>query len=336
MKKIYLFLGSIFVAIQLHAQVGVNTTSPNATLEVASSPTNTTQADGFIPPKLTGEQLKMKDGAYQTAQIGSIIYITAPVVTPSPKTVNVTTSGHYYFNGALWQEMKGVNADDAINGLTISENKIKLGGTLTDPTTTITTSLSNTLRLSGLQQGSVSEGKYLVLDELNNVKRVDNITNALSIPTPAIFILPTSITNFLSSAGAGGSQIVNFNLQKNVIPGLTFNTSTSVVSFQPGTYQITFVYEATHNIAGCTISSYFVDFPVDIVGSTTRQRIHGTSSHTEGNNSNHGGTISYTTTLTAPRTWEMRLGRGQSGNCGGTGMTLFAGSTEVVIFRLGD
>ncbi|WP_333661445.1 hypothetical protein [Chishuiella changwenlii] len=334
MKKYYLLIGSIFVAIQLNAQVGVNTENPNATMEVASSPSNINQADGFIPPKLSGEQLKAKDGAYQTAQTGSIVYVTAAVNSPSPKTINVTTVGYYYFDGNVWKKMTG--SVDASNGLTLLDENIKLGGTLIDPTTTIATSANNTLRLSGLQEGNADTGRYLVLDELNNVQQVDNITSELSIPTPAIFVLSTNMVNFLSSAGIGGLQTVNFVQQKNAISGLTYDQSTSTVSFQPGTYQITFVYEAQHNATGCTVSSYFIDFPIDIVGATNRQRIHNTAAHNQGALSNHGGTISYTTSLTTPRTWQMRLGRGQSGNCTGTGMTLLEKSTQVVIFRLGD
>ncbi|WP_333661444.1 hypothetical protein [Chishuiella changwenlii] len=337
MKSCYLLLGSMFLAIQLNAQVGVNTENPNATLEIASSPSNLNQVDGLIPPKLSGDELKAKDALYEEAQTGSIIFATSAVGSPSPKTVNITAVGYYYFDGTVWQKMSGNGGSgNAFNGLTLSGENVKLGGTLIDPTTTIATSANNTLRLSGLQEGNADTGKYLVLDELNNIQQVDNITTDLSIPTPAIFSLSASMGNFLNGVSVGGLQTVNFVQQKNAISGLTYDQSTSTVSFQPGTYQITFVFEATHNVKDCTVSSYFVDFPIDIVGTTNRQRIHSTASHNQGFRSDHGGTVSYTTSLTAPRTWQMRLGRGQSGNCIGAGMTLLQKSTQVEIFRLGD
>jgi len=119
---------------------------------------------------------------------------------------------------------------------------------------------------------------------------------------------------------------------KNSIPGLTYNAGTSTITFPAGTYQMTVVYEATHNNTGCTISSYFVDFPLD----ATTTRIHNTAAHSEGALSNHGGTVTYATTIPLNRAWQIQLGRGQSGNCSGTGMSLAANSTQLLVFRIGD
>ncbi|UZU00082.1 hypothetical protein ODZ84_11150 [Chryseobacterium fluminis] len=203
-------------------------------------------------------------------------------------------------------------------GTTVPSNKVHINGT--DP-----------LRLQGLTSGSTTTDQLLVTDPSGVVKNIGTL-GALSIPNPAIFRLEAVQDDFLSTQSAGESQVVPMSVIKNTISGLTYNTANSTITFPAGTYQMTIVYEATHNSTGCTISSYFVDFPINSM--TTR--VHSTSSHTEGGVAIHGGTITYATTLPAGRTWPISLGRGQSGNCTGAGMTLNATSTQLLVFRIGD
>ncbi|MGC5746752.1 hypothetical protein [Chryseobacterium sp. NFX27] len=156
-----------------------------------------------------------------------------------------------------------------------------------------------------------------------------------STPMPAYFKLTNDIPNFLASQSNGQSaRISNLSQVKNAIPGLTYNPSTSTITFPPGVFQITLVYEAVHFSKGCTLSSYYVDFPEG--AAPTNTRVHSTASHNEGGTSNHGGNITYTTMFTGNRTWQVTLGRGQSGNCKGSGMTLKKQSTHLLIFRIGD
>ncbi|MBV8326630.1 hypothetical protein [Chryseobacterium sp.] len=201
----------------------------------------------------------------------------------------------------------------------------------TAPTNKLHVNATDPLRLQGVGVGNTTTDPLMVLDATGVVKSIGTL-GALSIPNPAVFRLETAQANFLQAQGAGGSQVVPMSVVKNTIPGMTFNAATSTVTFPAGTYQITFVYEATHSATGCTISSYFVDFPLN----ATTSRIHSTAAHSEGSLSNHGGAITYATTVPANRTWTLTLGRGQSGNCGGAGMTLAATSTQVLIFRIGD
>lgn len=203
-------------------------------------------------------------------------------------------------------------------GITAPTNKLHVNGT--DP-----------LRLQGLTTGNTTTDPLMVVDATGVVKNIGTL-GALSIPNPAVFRLETAQANFLQTQGAGGSQVVPMSVVKNSISGMSFNAGTSTITFPAGTYQITFVYEAIHNATGCNISSYFVDFPLN----TGTTRIHNTASHIEGALSNHGGTITYATTVPANRTWTITLGRGQSGNCSGAGMSLAATSTQLLVFRIGD
>ncbi|UHO40575.1 hypothetical protein H5J24_11810 [Chryseobacterium capnotolerans] len=89
------------------SQVGVNTTSPQATFDIVGMSTDITKTDGLIAPRLKGSELKTKDGLYSTAQTGAIVYITEALASTgtTAKTANVTTVGYFYFDGTLWQKL---------------------------------------------------------------------------------------------------------------------------------------------------------------------------------------------------------------------------------------
>ena len=116
MKKRIILLGALTLSSLIYSQVGIDTETPKATLDVAAKPSDLTKPDGFIAPRLTGMQLKAKDGLYNADQNGTIVYVTAPLDNSSAtasaaddvtaKTTNVTSIGHYYFDGTVWQTMK--------------------------------------------------------------------------------------------------------------------------------------------------------------------------------------------------------------------------------------
>lgn len=114
MKKIIFLVVVLFVTI-VHAQTGINTQNPNASLEVLALPDQATVVDGLITPKLTGDQLKSKDNLYGANQEGAMIYITKPSLVKTPKTINIKKEGYYYFNGEIWvgltQQGEGVIPD---------------------------------------------------------------------------------------------------------------------------------------------------------------------------------------------------------------------------------
>ncbi len=185
-----------------------------------------------------------------------------------------------------------------------------------------------------LVDGTQGAGKLLTSDA--NGVGTWQMAADLGIPRPALFQLSSNISNFLNGVSAGNSQSTPMTQIVNKTDGsVTFNAGTNTISFSPGTYQMTFVYEATHDNTGCTLSSYIVDFPVGT--GTTYKRIHSTAAHNQGGTSNHGGTISFTTTIgSAGYSWPIELGRGQSGNCSGTGNTLLAGSTQLSILKVSN
>ncbi|CAI8706451.1 hypothetical protein [Chryseobacterium sp. IT-36CA2] len=86
-------------------QIGINTATPKATLDVMSSPSDLTKADGLIVPRLTGDELKTKDALYTTDQTGAMVYVTAVSAVTTPKTINVKETGCYFYDGNLWMKM---------------------------------------------------------------------------------------------------------------------------------------------------------------------------------------------------------------------------------------
>ncbi len=96
----------LFLASSGFSQVGIGTTSPSAALDVVGSPTDPNAADGLIPPRMTGDQLKAK--VYTSAYAGAVVYVTSPPTTTNAQTVNVARAGYYYFDSTKWMNFQRV------------------------------------------------------------------------------------------------------------------------------------------------------------------------------------------------------------------------------------
>ncbi|MCD9853575.1 hypothetical protein LUD75_02570 [Epilithonimonas sp. JDS] len=91
-----------------NAQVGVNTQTPKATLDVIGDASNAAKLDGIIAPRITGDLLRAKT-SYGTDQNGAIVYVTAADSAPAGQTVDVLSEGYYYFSfpANKWIKMGG-------------------------------------------------------------------------------------------------------------------------------------------------------------------------------------------------------------------------------------
>ena len=92
------------------AQVGIGTTTPKTTLQVAGKPTTTSIADGIQGPALTLAELDAKIASYGTDQDGALVYINdVSAGSTTAATINITTSGYYYYDALndLWKGMMG-------------------------------------------------------------------------------------------------------------------------------------------------------------------------------------------------------------------------------------
>ena len=119
-KYKFSILAALLFSALFYSQVGVNTTTPKATLDVVGDATNTAKLDGVIAPRLTGDQLFAKN--YTSSQTGAIVYVTASATSPSGQVANVSAPGYYYFDGTVWKAIGsgGTTSLQTGTGLTVS------------------------------------------------------------------------------------------------------------------------------------------------------------------------------------------------------------------------
>jgi len=140
--KHFITLAVLFISLIIQAQVGINNTSPKATLDITAKTTGNTTAEGLIAPRLEGIDIKGKDGKYETAQKGAIVYALSAVASPSIKTANITAEGYYYFDGSVWQKLSNSSVPAVV--ITSSAlNGIYKAGTAMTASNTFTVTLTN-------------------------------------------------------------------------------------------------------------------------------------------------------------------------------------------------
>lgn len=93
-------VSAFMVSAFTFSQVGIETDTPQATLDVVGKPADNSVLDGIIAPRLEGAQLRAK--TYTSAQIGALVYVTLADTAPAGQTIDVTAAGYYYFNGLKW------------------------------------------------------------------------------------------------------------------------------------------------------------------------------------------------------------------------------------------
>ena len=168
MNKLILLLIICAITENISSQVGINTQEPKATLDVKAITNDASVIDGFIAPRLSGSQLQSKNSLYGLDQIGASVYVES--ASPSAgfngdKTINVTSAGYYYFDGTLWQPIVA----KVSNGLTKDNDGIKLGGTITQPTTISAITSTNKLAFTATGIDAINfDDNTLSIDASNN------------------------------------------------------------------------------------------------------------------------------------------------------------------------
>jgi hypothetical protein len=137
MKKIVIAV-LILIALQMHAQTGIGTTTPNASAKLDVYSTN----KGFLPPRVT------------LASVSDATTITSPAEGLLVYNLGSSglQSGYYYWNGANWATI--ATASSAGNGVTAMD-MVKLYG---EAYSTATGKISNT---SGYSFTVPVSGRYL-------------------------------------------------------------------------------------------------------------------------------------------------------------------------------
>lgn len=251
MKKQVITLVILMTSTIILGQVGVNTTSPQSSLDVVGKPDDATSMDGITAPRITGEKLRAK--TYTASQIGTLLYVTAADVAPAGQTEDVISTGYYYFNGIKWISVRGyggVNIYNA-NGTLASDRVVSTGNsTLTFSGNGNSTFIRNTgteahVEATGTGRGSLTvTGGNSTVDfyaDNNNLSQISSRgtgNTGLSIKTeganPVILSTSNSERLRLTSAGDVGinTSIPTERLHNNGnvrLQGLPLNGATNAI-----------------------------------------------------------------------------------------------------------
>ena len=106
-----MLVGFVAIAQAQQGRVGINTTTPAATLDVVGAPADATKPDALLVPRLTRGQLQGKDAVYTAAQNGALAFVSSIADgAATGKAVNVTAVGFYYYDGATTNTWIAVGA----------------------------------------------------------------------------------------------------------------------------------------------------------------------------------------------------------------------------------
>jgi len=138
--KQFLVLAGLLFSMQIFAQTGIGTTTPNASAKLDVSATDR----GFLPPRvaLTATNIFSPITGTSSAAAGLLIYNTATAGTAPTNVV----PGYYYWNGTAWiQIAPGLIIDTSKTaGFTLAatdNNKVFLITSATNSTVTVPSSL---------------------------------------------------------------------------------------------------------------------------------------------------------------------------------------------------
>ena len=275
MKK-YLFpLFSVILFSNAVAQrVGINTTTPQTTLDV-TAPNDKSHIAGIQAPRLTREELTAKgDDLYGKNQEGTLIYITdVSKGNATGQRVVVTKPGYYYFDGSKWQ--RAVSTAEYTNLYikdgTLTENRtvtqgdktLTFTGTATGGSIFHNTSGKATKPIAALQiiDGAQGEGKILTSDKDGNATWKKASATAITGTFTADGI-PSITTVASHNTGATitlppGKWAISLGMQLEAVP-----TSANSIG---GYWNVAYLYPSTDK----TMSG-IPDLPNNIASSNTQ------------------------------------------------------------------
>ena len=240
MKKTILIIFVFIFFIKSYSQVGINTESPKATLDVIASPNDTNKTDGFIAPRLKGSELKAKNSLYGTDQDAAIVYVTEALALgdTDDKTTNVTSIGYYYFD-----KTQGTNG-----------RWMKIANPTTIPI--VIGVLSNTVPSIPVDNGNYNTGAYI---DLPAGKWMVNATLVLRLTGPNL------ANGAALSIRAGFSKSASSFINSDV-PGVNY-LSGSLVG--PSKYGFMNGFVVINNASGSTQRYYLWKRPSESFGSAT-------------------------------------------------------------------
>jgi len=196
MKKILLTATMLvcFSALSKAQQgrVGINTTTPDATLDIVANPSDTARPDALLVPRMSASELLAKDntsGTYAAAQNGAIVFITSGTGSTT-RTTKITGPGFYYFDSTV-PEWKPFGGGSTPTGMTV---RIQTGGTISDADLGNAIIVNTAGTVFNLDALTKSNGKVITF--------IDNTNGGFSVTGTAGTI---SSNATVSPTGPGGS-----------------------------------------------------------------------------------------------------------------------------------
>lgn len=168
-------------------RVGINTTTPAATLDVVANTTDNARPDALLVPRLTRSQLAAKDAAYDTAQNGALTFVNTLDGTAAGKTANVTATGFYYYDApnSVWVAVGG-------GGAATPQRYEVIRGTSTSVTGTAYTATNNDFFIvTGAASGvtitlpaadAANAGRVVVISNQNTAASTVTVVAANAVP----------------------------------------------------------------------------------------------------------------------------------------------------------
>lgn len=279
MKKSLFPLFSVILFSNAIAQsydnrIGINTTTPQTTLDV-TAPNDNTHIAGIQAPRLTRAELTAKgDSLYGADQKGTLIYITdVSGGNATGQRVVVTEPGYYYFDGSLWQ--RAVSTSEYTN-LYIKDGTLTANRTVTQKDKTLTftgtatggsifhnTTGTATVPRAALQiiDGAQGVGKILTSDEYGNATWKEPSATAI-IGTFTKERIPSITTRESHNTGATitlppGKWAVSLGMQLEAVP-----TSANSIG---GYWNVAYLHPSSDN----TRPGAGPDLPYNIASSNT-------------------------------------------------------------------
>ncbi|WP_159479442.1 hypothetical protein [Chryseobacterium sp. 18068] len=204
MKNCYLIVVLFILGCNINAQVGINTNNPKSTLHVQKR-TELTFPDGIIPPRISGDSLRLKETAYTAAQNGAIVYVTSPAATTGPKTTGVTSEGLFIYDAVT-------NNSSGNPGIWFKLPTTASSGTAGDGA--FSAKFTSTLNLLGLGVG----GGILNL----NIGGSSGGTTTIQVPS-------TSMSNGVYTVPSTGLYQINFSYKEGTGASVSLLTNSGIV-----------------------------------------------------------------------------------------------------------
>lgn len=254
MKKIlFLLITSVSLTVTAFAQKDTTKVIDNkGTIKwvISNTAAVLTKADStllFVTPKQLSDSnfIKMANNGLskngQTVQLGGSLNQVTTIATTAENFLQITglqpgsntTDSVMVINPSTGQ-LKFISASALFNalsfsnGLTKTGNTVELGGLLTKPTT-LTTSATNTLKIAGLQSGSLASDSLLVASSDGTIKVVT--AESLMQSGNQYFTTTAGQNNFsVANMPANSSKVWVFRNGAKLIPVMDYTTAAGQVT----------------------------------------------------------------------------------------------------------